>query len=241
MYILDEPSIGLHQRDNERLLRTLSTCATSATRCWWSSTTKKPSAPPTSLIDIGPGAGVHGGEDRRAGVFGRHTAKQSARSPGSIFPAKDASPIPNARTPIDADKMLTLDRRSGNNLQRRHRRIPCGLLTCVTGVSGSGKSTLINQTLYPIAASRLQQGAPRCDAHALRPLEGSTTWTRSSTSTRAQSAARRAPIRPRTRGCSRRSASFSRRRRKPAPAATSPAVSASTSKAGAARHARATA
>ncbi len=156
MYILDEPSIGLHQRDNERLLRTLTHLRDIGNTVLVVEHDEEAIRAADFLIDIGPGAGVHGGE-----IVASGTLKDVLKTKGSItadyLSGKRRIEVPKKRTPAKDDRILRLTGASGNNLQDVTLEIPCGLLTCVTGVSGSGKSTLINQTLYPIAAGKLNK------------------------------------------------------------------------------------
>ena len=156
MYILDEPSIGLHQRDNERLLNTLTRLRDlgntvivvehdeDAIRC------------ADHVIDIGPGAGVHGGV-----IVAQGTPADVMKAPksltGQYLCGKRKIAVPKQRTPVDAKRMLKLSGCTGNNLKKVTLEIPVGLMTCITGVSGSGKSTLINGTLYPLAATALNK------------------------------------------------------------------------------------
>ena len=156
MYILDEPSIGLHQRDNERLLRTLEHLRDLGNTVLVVEHDEEAIRAADFLIDIGPGAGVHGGKIVASGsIDDVMNAKQSIT--GQYLSGKKCIPVPKTRTPINPDQVVTVFGAQGNNLQDVTLTIPCGLLTCVTGVSGSGKSTLINQTLYPIAATRLNK------------------------------------------------------------------------------------
>ncbi|MEQ9452708.1 MAG: excinuclease ABC subunit UvrA [Pseudomonadales bacterium] len=156
MYILDEPSIGLHQRDNERLLRTLEHLRDLGNTVLVVEHDEEAIRAADYLIDIGPGAGVHGGEIVAVGgIKDILRAKESIT--GQYLSGKKSIPVPKQRTPFDTDKTLTLTGASGNNLNHVTVTVPCGLLTCVTGVSGSGKSTLINHTLYPLAATKLNK------------------------------------------------------------------------------------
>jgi excinuclease ABC subunit A len=156
MYILDEPSIGLHQRDNERLLRTLEHLRDLGNTVLVVEHDEEAIRAADFLIDIGPGAGVHGGEIVAAGSIDDIVGAKASIT-GQYLSGHKCIPVPAARTPMDDGKMVTLIGARGNNLQDVTIAIPCGLLTCVTGVSGSGKSTLINQTLYPIAATALNK------------------------------------------------------------------------------------
>lgn len=156
MYILDEPSIGLHQRDNERLLKTLIHLRDLGNSVIVVEHDEEAIRTADYVVDIGPGAGVHGGEIVAQGKFS-NIVKCKKSLTGQYLSGKRKIAIPKSRHPIDADKVLTLTGASANNLCNVDLTIPTGLLTCVTGVSGSGKSTLINQTLYPLAARTLNK------------------------------------------------------------------------------------
>jgi excinuclease ABC subunit A len=154
MYILDEPSIGLHQRDNERLLATLTHLRDMGNTVLVVEHDEEAIRSADHIIDIGPGAGIHGGEIVVAG--GLKDIVDCKRSlTGAYLAGRREIPVPGERTPPDAERMLVLDGASGNNLKSVTLEIPLGLLTCITGVSGSGKSSLINNTLYPVAATAL--------------------------------------------------------------------------------------
>ncbi len=154
MYILDEPSIGLHQRDNDRLLNTLFDLRDLGNTVLVVEHDEDAIRSADYLIDIGPGAGVHGGE-----VVAQGTPKQVMKNKNSVtgqyLSGKRSIAVPSERTPINPERQLTLTGACGNNLNQVDLTIPLGLMTCVTGVSGSGKSTLINRTLYPLAATAL--------------------------------------------------------------------------------------
>ncbi len=156
MYILDEPSIGLHQRDNERLLRTLEHLRDLGNTVLVVEHDEEAIRAADHLVDIGPGAGVHGGKVVASGSLKDIVAAKSSIT-GQYLSGKKKIDVPKTRTELDPDHTVTLTGASGNNLQNVALTIPCGLLTCVTGVSGSGKSTLINQTLYPITATVLNK------------------------------------------------------------------------------------
>lgn len=154
MYILDEPSIGLHQRDNDRLLKTLFHLRDLGNTVLVVEHDEDAIRSADYLIDIGPGAGVHGGE-----IIAQGTPEQVFANPDSItgqfLSGKRSIQIPEVRTPYDQNKILQLKGARGNNLNNVDLTIPLGLMTCVTGVSGSGKSTLINRTLFPLASTAL--------------------------------------------------------------------------------------
>ena len=164
MYILDEPSIGLHQRDNERLLSTLIHLRDLGNTVIVVEHDEDAIRAADFVLDIGPGAGVHGGQ-----VVAQGTLQDILKSPqsltGQYLSGKKSIPIPKQRHAPDPERQLVLNGASGNNLQDVTLRIPLGLMTCVTGVSGSGKSTLINHTLHPIAATELN------GATTLKPAE----------------------------------------------------------------------
>ncbi|MDG1485039.1 MAG: excinuclease ABC subunit UvrA, partial [Porticoccaceae bacterium] len=155
MYILDEPSIGLHQRDNERLLKTLIRLRDLGNTVIVVEHDEDAIASADHIIDIGPGAGIHGGE-----IVAEGTAKQIKANKNSItgqfMSGKRGIVIPKQRNK-GKGKMLSITGASGNNLQNIDLQIPLGVFTCITGVSGSGKSTLINETLYPAAAVALNK------------------------------------------------------------------------------------
>jgi excinuclease ABC subunit A len=154
MYILDEPSIGLHQRDNQRLLGTLTRLRDLGNTVIIVEHDEEAIRHADFVIDIGPGAGVHGGEVVASGTL-EDIIKEERSITGQFLSGKRKIEVPKQRHPYNPDALLTLRSASGNNLRDVDLTIPIGLMTCVTGVSGSGKSTLINQTLYPIAAREL--------------------------------------------------------------------------------------
>ncbi|UTF59577.1 excinuclease ABC subunit UvrA [Gilvimarinus sp. DA14] len=154
MYILDEPSIGLHQRDNERLLSTLTHLRNLGNTVIVVEHDEDAIRLADHVIDIGPGAGVHGGQVIAEGTVDDIMANADSLT-GQYLSGRKQIAVPAKRTPVNADKILTLTGATGNNLQNVTLELPLGLMTCVTGVSGSGKSTLINSTLYPIAATEL--------------------------------------------------------------------------------------
>ncbi|MDA8953683.1 excinuclease ABC subunit UvrA [Pseudomonadales bacterium] len=156
MYILDEPSIGLHQRDNERLLHTLEHLRDLGNTVIVVEHDEEAMRRADYLIDIGPGAGVHGGQIVAEGTYDE-VVKNKKSITGQYLSGKKSIAIPAKRVPRNPEKNLLLTGASGNNLVNVSISIPCGLLTCITGVSGSGKSTLINHTLYPITATVLNK------------------------------------------------------------------------------------
>ena len=154
MYILDEPSIGLHQRDNQRLLNTLTHLRDIGNTVIVVEHDEDAIRAADHIVDIGPGAGVHGGQVIAQGNL-IDILNSEASITGQYLSGKRQISIPAKRQPPDPDKQLRIFGARGNNLQQVDLSIPIGLMTCVTGVSGSGKSTLINGTLYPIAAKAL--------------------------------------------------------------------------------------
>ena len=150
MYVLDEPSIGLHQRDNERLLKTLIHLRDLGNTVIVVEHDEDAIRAADYVVDIGPGAGVHGGE-----IIAEGSVDDIKNTPesltGKYLSGVEAIEIPEKRTPFNKDNVIELKGANGNNLKSVNLTIPNGLLTCITGVSGSGKSTLINDTLYKIA------------------------------------------------------------------------------------------
>ena len=170
MYILDEPSIGLHQRDNERLLRTLTHLRDLGHTGLGVEHDEDAIRTADHVIDIGPGAGVHGGEIVAEGPIDSIMAVEASLT-GAYMSGKRAIAVPPRRTPADPKRQLVIEGATGNNLKGVKLELPVGLLTCVTGVSGSGKSTLINGTLYPLAATALN-GATTLKAAPHKRLSG---------------------------------------------------------------------
>jgi excinuclease ABC subunit A len=164
MYILDEPSIGLHQRDNARLLRTLTHLRDLGNTVLVVEHDEEAIRLADHIIDIGPGAGVHGGKVVAEGTI-KDILKSKQSITGQYLSGKKQIPLPQRRTEPDPEQMLRIVGASGNNLCGLTVDIPCGLLTCVTGVSGSGKSTLINQTLFPVTASKLNKASTTAAPH----------------------------------------------------------------------------
>jgi excinuclease ABC subunit A len=170
MYILDEPSIGLHQRDNERLLKTLIHLRDLGNTIIVVEHDEEAICAADYVVDIGPGAGVHGGE-----IVAQGTPQEVIANPksltGAYLSGKRSIKIPQERIAQNPEKILVLHGATGNNLQSLTVEIPLGLFICVTGVSGSGKSTLINDTLYPIAA-KLLNGATHLPVAPYEKIEG---------------------------------------------------------------------
>lgn len=175
MYVLDEPSIGLHQRDNERLLHTLEHLRDLGNTVIVVEHDEDAIRMADYLIDIGPGAGVHGGQVIAAGT--PQTIMDTPDSvTGQYLSGTREIAVPPERKPKDAERVLKLTGATGNNLKNVDLEIPLGLLTCITGVSGSGKSTLINSTLYPVTATVLNHAttldaAPHDDIEGLEQLD----------------------------------------------------------------------
>ncbi|WP_432471180.1 excinuclease ABC subunit UvrA [Amphritea sp. HPY] len=169
MYILDEPSIGLHQRDNERLLKTLIHLRDLGNTVIVVEHDEDAIRLADYVVDIGPGAGIHGGE-----IVAQGTPEQLLQSENSMtadyLSGRRKIEVPAERHKPD-ERWLKLHGATGNNLNGVNLDIPLGLLTCVTGVSGSGKSTLINGTLYPLAATELNN-ATTLEAAPYKKVDG---------------------------------------------------------------------
>jgi len=170
MYILDEPSIGLHQRDNERLLRTLTHLRNIGNTVIVVEHDEDAIRQADHVIDIGPGAGVHGGQVIAQGDVNAIMATDGSIT-GEYLSGKREIAVPPERHPVDPDRMFRITGARGNNLKSVTLELPVGLMTCVTGVSGSGKSTLINATLHPLAATELN-GATTLKAAPYETVEG---------------------------------------------------------------------
>ncbi|VEG91978.1 excinuclease ABC subunit UvrA [Legionella spiritensis] len=156
MYILDEPSIGLHQRDNDRLLKTLLHLRNLGNTVIVVEHDEEAIRSADFVLDVGPGAGVHGGTIVACGKPQDIMANPSSLT-GQYLSRVQSIEVPALRKTVDAKRMIHLDKVTCNNLSNVSVSIPLGLITCVTGVSGSGKSSLINDTLYPIAANQLNR------------------------------------------------------------------------------------
>ena len=154
MYILDEPSIGLHQRDNGRLLSTLTHLRDLGNTVIVVEHDEEAIRTADHIVDIGPGPGVHGGNIVTQGPL-RQVMRSNQSLTAQYLSGKRSIEIPPVRTPRNSAKQIVLKGAAGNNLKNIEVSIPVGLFTCVTGVSGSGKSTLVNHTLYPVAARSL--------------------------------------------------------------------------------------
>lgn len=170
MYILDEPSIGLHQRDNERLLNTLTHLRDLGNTVIVVEHDEDAIRSADFIVDIGPGAGVHGGEviafGSEADIIGCERSLT-----GKYLSGERGIRVPKTRHRAKNGKHLSLLGANGNNLRSVDLHIPVGVMTCITGVSGSGKSTLINSTLYPLAATVLNK-ATTLEAQSYREISG---------------------------------------------------------------------
>jgi excinuclease ABC subunit A len=158
MYVLDEPSIGLHQRDNDRLLATLKHLRDLGNSVIVVEHDQDAILSADHVVDMGPGAGEHGGQ-----VVAQGTPEDIRRAPhsltGQYLAGRRQIPLPSRRHRFDAEKVLTVSGATGNNLKSVTLKLPVGLFVCVTGVSGSGKSTLINDTVYHAVARHLYDSA----------------------------------------------------------------------------------
>ena len=158
MYVLDEPSIGLHQRDNERLLNTLFRLRNLGNTVIVVEHDEDAIRAADHIIDIGPGAGIHGGQ-----IIAQGTLDDILNTPqsltGQYLSGQVEIAVPAQTTDNNPDKQIRIINASGNNLKQVTISFPVGLLTCVTGVSGSGKSTLVNDTLYSHAARQLNRAS----------------------------------------------------------------------------------
>jgi len=170
MYILDEPSIGLHQRDNERLIKTLNHLRDLGNTVLVVEHDEDAIRAADYIIDVGPGAGVHGGKIVAAGTYQDIISSPNSTT-GAYLSGRKRIEVPEHRYQADQTRLLSLRGARGNNLKNVDLDIPIGLLTCITGVSGSGKSTLINSTLYPLAATELN-GATTLSAAPYDTISG---------------------------------------------------------------------
>ncbi len=160
MYVLDEPSIGLHQRDNARLLKTLVQLRDLGNTVIVVEHDEDAIRAADYVLDVGPGAGVHGGMIVACGTPEAIMANENSLT-GRYLSGQESIPVPATRTLFDPDRVIHLQGVTCNNLNDVDVRVPLGLMTCVTGVSGSGKSSLINDTLYPLASSALNRARLR--------------------------------------------------------------------------------
>ncbi|MGJ7917388.1 excinuclease ABC subunit UvrA [Massilia sp. LXY-6] len=174
MYVLDEPSIGLHQRDNDRLIATLKHLRDIGNSVLVVEHDEDAIRTADYIVDMGPGAGVHGGA-----VIAEGTIKDIMKNKESLTAAylsgRKKIEVPKKRTEADPERMLTITGATGNNLKNVSLELPVGLLTCVTGVSGSGKSTLVNDTLFPALSRHLygsqSEPAPHATIHGLEHFD----------------------------------------------------------------------
>ncbi len=170
MYVLDEPSIGLHQRDNERLLKTLTHLRDLGNTVLVVEHDEDAIRCADHVIDIGPGAGVHGGNVVAEGTMDEIIANPNSLTGQYLSGAKEIA-VPKERTPRDPKKTVELLGATGNNLKNVNLSIPVGLFSCITGVSGSGKSTLINDTFFKIAHTQLN-GATTAHPSPYKSIKG---------------------------------------------------------------------
>lgn len=170
MYVLDEPSIGLHQRDNERLLKTLTHLRDLGNTVLVVEHDEDAIRCADHVIDIGPGAGVHGGNVVAEGTMDEIIANPNSLTGQYLSGAKEIV-VPKERTPRDPKKTVELLGATGNNLKNVDLSIPVGLFSCITGVSGSGKSTLINDTFFKIAHTQLN-GATTAHPSPYKSIKG---------------------------------------------------------------------
>jgi len=169
MYILDEPSIGLHQRDNQRLLGTLTHLRDIGNTVIVVEHDEEAIMSADFVVDLGPGAGVHGGHIVAAGTP-EEVQKEATSLTGQYLSGKREIAVPSERTPCDPGKQVRILGAKGNNLKNIDASIPVGLMTCVTGVSGSGKSTLVNDTLYKSVAEEISRASRNPAPH--KAIEG---------------------------------------------------------------------
>ncbi|AAW84836.1 ATPase and DNA damage recognition protein of nucleotide excision repair excinuclease UvrABC [Aliivibrio fischeri ES114] len=170
MYVLDEPSIGLHQRDNERLLKTLNHLRDLGNTVIVVEHDEDAIRSADHIIDIGPGAGVHGGHIVAEGDYEAIISNPESLTGQYLNGTKEIA-VPNERVKADPKKQVELIGATGNNLKNVTLKLPVGLFTCITGVSGSGKSTLINDTFFKIAHTQLN-GATTSEPAPYKKIKG---------------------------------------------------------------------
>ncbi|HJF26976.1 MAG TPA: excinuclease ABC subunit UvrA [Acinetobacter lwoffii] len=171
MYVLDEPSIGLHQRDNDRLLQTLIRLRDLGNTVLVVEHDEDAIRAADHIIDIGPGAGVHGGHIIAEGTY-QELAENEDSLTGKYLSGKLKIEVPKKRIqPPKPEEQIKLMGAAGHNLKKVDLTLPLGIMTCITGVSGSGKSTLINRTLLPLAATQLN-GATTLTAEKFDSIDG---------------------------------------------------------------------
>ncbi|MDD9157391.1 excinuclease ABC subunit UvrA [Aliivibrio sp. S4TY2] len=170
MYVLDEPSIGLHQRDNERLLKTLNHLRDLGNTVIVVEHDEDAIRSADHIIDIGPGAGIHGGHIVAEGSYQDIISNPDSLTGQYLSGAKEIA-VPRERIKADPKKQVELIGATGNNLKNVTLKLPVGLFTCVTGVSGSGKSTLINDTFFKIAHTQLN-GATTSEPAPYKKIKG---------------------------------------------------------------------
>ncbi len=170
MYVLDEPSIGLHQRDNERLLKTLNHLRDLGNTVIVVEHDEDAIRSADHIIDIGPGAGVHGGYIVAEGDYAAIINNPDSLT-GQYLSGAKKIPVPKERVKADPKKQVELIGATGNNLKNVTLKLPVGLFTCITGVSGSGKSTLINDTFFKIAHTQLN-GATTSEPAPYKKIKG---------------------------------------------------------------------
>ena len=169
MYVLDEPSIGLHQRDNDRLINTLTRLRDLGNTVIVVEHDEDAMRHADHIIDIGPGAGIHGGQIIAEGTYDQVISDKNSIT-GQYLSGKKEIMVPNKRHTVKKDQFIEIIGASGNNLQNVNVNLPLGLFTCITGVSGSGKSTLINGTLYPVVAQTINRS--RIIANEYKEIRG---------------------------------------------------------------------
>ena len=171
MYILDEPSIGLHQRDNQRLLNTLTKLRDIGNTVIVVEHDEDAILHADHVIDIGPGAGIHGGQIIAEGPPSKIKNHPTSLT-GMYLNGKKSIAIPDTRQKPNPDKVICITQAECNNLNKVTAEFPIGLMTCVTGVSGSGKSSLINETLFPLAHNQLVKNANKRHAGTYAEITG---------------------------------------------------------------------